>query len=218
MMDKIGGMYMKNIRQKINDIALKTTANKYKGINDVLVDTLYYRLMIMRLGEEENNAWWESSILSEVGRRNLQKFFPNTFHRQRYHIARKILIDKETREIPERRYTSLFNYGYTFETEIFKPFINEISETEEWAEVLDMIEKVKGYKFNSYWARDFFEIPRLPSVSAEKGKVLEIGAIQETFYSMPNRFDEFIRTLLAVYDKCTTGNVITPYYKRGMAI
>ena len=38
----------------------------------------------MRLGEEDNNIWWESNILGEVGRRNIGKFLPNIFNSQRY--------------------------------------------------------------------------------------------------------------------------------------
>ena len=55
------------------------------GMNtEVLVNTLYYRLTLMRLGEEDNNIWWESNILGEVGRRNIGKFLPNIFNSQRY--------------------------------------------------------------------------------------------------------------------------------------
>ncbi len=55
------------------------------GMNtEVLVNTLYYRLTLMRLGEEDNNIWWESNILGEVVRRNIGKFFPNIFNSQRY--------------------------------------------------------------------------------------------------------------------------------------
>jgi hypothetical protein len=93
---------MESIRVKINEIAKKTGANKSKVDTEVLSDTLYYRLTLVRLGEEDNNAWWESSILGEVGRRNLDKFFPNTFSKQRYDIARKIMTEKENREISER--------------------------------------------------------------------------------------------------------------------
>ena len=53
----------------------------------------------MRLGEEDNNIWWESNILGEVGRRNIGKFLPSTFNSQRYHIERKTIVDKEQRDI-----------------------------------------------------------------------------------------------------------------------
>lgn len=209
---------MESIRVKINEIAKKTGANKSKVNTEVLSDTLYYRLTIVRLGEEDNNAWWESSILGEVGRRNLEKFFPNTFSKQRYDIARKIMTEKENREISERKFTSLFNFGYRFETEIFKPFVKEISKSEEWQEVLDMIESIRDKKFSNSWVRDFYGISKLPNQNMGGEKVIELGSIGETFYNNKTTFEDTIKAFLSIYDVCTLGKVATPYYKRRMAI
>lgn len=209
---------MENIRIKINEIAKKTGANKSKIDTEILSDTLYYRLTIMRLGEEDNNAWWESSILSEVGRRNLEKFFPNTFSKQRYDIARKIMSEKENREIPEKKFITLFNFGYEFETEVFKPFIKEISKSEEWKEVLDMIENIKDNHFTSYWAREFYKIEKLPTYDKGSEKTVELGIVSRDFYNNKAKFEEVIKSFLSIYDLCTRGNIVIPYYKRGMAI
>lgn len=209
---------MESVRVKINEIAQKTGANKTKMDTEILSDTLYYRLTIIRLGEEDNNAWWESSILSEVGRRNLEKFFPNTFNIQRYDIARKIMIEKENREIPERKFTSLFNFGYRFETEIFKPFVKEISKSEEWKVVLEMIESIRAKKFSSSWVRDFYGISKLSNQDIGEKKIIELGSIGETFYNNKTSFEDTIKSFLSIYDKCTLGNVVIPYYKRRMAI
>lgn len=209
---------MESIRIKINEIAKKTGANKSKVDTEVLSNTLYYRLTIVRLGEEDNNAWWESSILGEVGRRNLEKFFPNTFSKQRYDIARKIMTEKENREISERKFTSLFNFGYRFETEIFKPFVKEISKSEEWQEVLDMIESIRDKKFSNSWVRDFYGISKLPNQNIGGEKAIELGSIGETFYNNKTTFEDTIKAFLSIYDECTVGKVVTPYYKRRMAI
>lgn len=209
---------MEAIRKKINELSSKVKINNFKVDAEILANTLYYRLTIMRLGEEDNNAWWESSILSEVGRRNLEKFFPNTFSKQRYDIARKIMTDKENREIPDKRYTTLFNFGYKFEIEIFKPYIKEISNLEEWKEVLNMIENIKNKKFDGSWARDFYGIPKLPSVKIGNENIIELGSIAENFYINRTNFEDTIKTFLAVYDLCTQGKVVIPYYKRRMTV
>ena len=209
---------MQSIRDKIYELAKKLGTNKYNVDIEILADTLYYRLTSIRLGEEDNNAWWESSILGEVGRRNLKKFFPNTFYKQRYDIARKILVEKENREIPDKKFTTLFNFGYKFETETFKPFIKDISRLEDWKEVLDMIENIREKKFNGPWAREFYGIAKLPTHSLESKKVIELGNISETFYNNKNTFEDTIKTFVSIYDMCTLGNVVTPYYKRRMAI
>lgn len=209
---------MEIIRKKISDIAYKTAANKSQVDSKILIDTLYYRLTIIRLGEEDNNAWWESNILGEVGRRNLEKFFPNTFSKQRYDIAHKIISEKENREIPERRFTTLFNFGYEFETEIFKPFINVISCSEEWKEVLLDIESIKDIKFNSSWAREFYNISKLPYENIIEKNVKELGSVSKTFYLNQVKFEDIIKSFLSIYDLGTIGNVAIPYYKRKMEI
>lgn len=206
---------MQAIRSKIYELS-----NKHKSeVNtEILAEVLFYRLTIIRLGEEDNNIWWESSILGEVGRRNLEKFFPNTFHKQRYDIARKIIIEKENREIQEKRLTTLFNFGYEFETKIFTPFIKEVSDSDGWKEVLDMIEDIKDKRFNNQWAREFYNIPKLPTHSFGSKNVIELGSISETFYKSKENFDEVLISFISVYDLCTLGRVVTPYYKRRMAI
>lgn len=209
---------MEIIRKKISDIAYKTAANKSQVDSKILIDTLYYRLTIIRLGEEDNNAWWESNILGEVGRRNLEKFFPNTFSKQRYDIAHKIISEKENREIPERRFTTLFNFGYEFEAEIFKPFINVISCSEEWKEVLLDIESIKDIKFNSSWAREFYNISKLPYENIIEKNVKELGSVSKTFYLNQAKFEDIIKSFLSIYDLGTIGNVAIPYYKRKMEI
>lgn len=208
---------MNDLRNKINELSSKCNIDKSEVSIEVLSDTLFYRLTILRLGEEDNNIWWESSILSEVGRRNLERFFPNTFHKQRYDIARKIVYEKEKREISEKDFRTLFNFGYDFETKIFKPFIKEIVEQEGWKDVLNILENLKGCKFNRGWSREFYTIAKLPIVNANTNQV-DLGILQDKFYLNKELFKNTMDTFLSVYDKATPGNVVTPYYRKGMAI
>lgn len=208
---------MNGIRYKINDVANKINANKSNIKTETLVDLLYYRLIIMRIGEEDNSSWWESSILSEVGRRNLEKFFPNTFNKQRYDISKKIVTDKENRIILEKRFITLFNFGYKFESELFNPFIKEIAKSEEWYEVLNSLEQIKNRKHSENWLSEFYENISLQAIDIEKN-VIELGSLQHNFYNDRTKFDEVIREIMCVYNTCTPGNVVIPFYKRRMAI
>ena len=206
---------MRDIKRRVYELAKKHKS----AVNvEILADTLFYRLTIIRLGEEDNNMWWESCILGEVGRRNLEKFFPNTFYKQRYDIARKIIAEKENREIPEKRFITLFNFGYEFESKIFTPFINEVTNSDGWQEVLDMIENIKEKKFTSPWAREFFNLPKLPVYTLNDKNAIELGSISETFYRNKESFDDTIKSFISIYDLCTIGRVVIPYYKRRMAI
>ncbi len=206
---------MQTIWNKVQELAGKHKSNMD---TEILADILFYRLTIIRLGEEDNNAWWESGILSETGRRNLEKFFLNTFYKQRYDIARKIIIEKENREITEKRFTTLFNFGYEFETEVFDPFIKEISNADDWQEVLNMIENIKEKKFTVPWAREFYNISKLSTYTLENNKVVKLGSISETFYNDKDKLGETIKSFISIYDLCTQGNVVIPYYKRRTAI
>lgn len=208
---------MNDLRNKINDLSSKCNIDKSAVSIDILSDTLYYRLTIIRLGEEDNNIWWESSILSEVGRRNLERFFPNTFHKQRYDIARKIVYEKGKREITEKDLRTLFNFGYDFETKIFKNFIKEIVEQEGWKDVLSILENLKGNRFNSSWVRGFYNIAKLPAVDINGNKV-DLGILQDKFYENKELFKNTMEAFISVYDKATPGNVVTPFYRKGMAI
>ena len=208
---------MNDLRIKINELSNNCNIDKSEVSMDILSDTLYYRLTILRLGEEDNNIWWESSILSEVGRRNLERFFPNTFHKQRYDIARKIVYEKEKREISEKDFRTLFNFGYDFETKVFKPFVKEMVEQEGWKDILTILENLKGYKFNGSWVRDFYNITNLPVANAI-GNQVDLGILQYNFYIDKGLFKNTIDAFLSVYEKSTSGNVVTPYYRKGMAI
>lgn len=208
---------MNDLRNKINELSSKCNIDKSEVGVEVLSDTLYYRLTILRLGEEDNNIWWESSILSEVGRRNLERFFSNTFHKQRYDIARKIVYEKEKREISEKDFRTLFNFGYDFETKIFKPFIKEIVDQEGWKDVLNILENLKGCKFNSGWSREFYNMSNLPMVNINSEQI-DLGILQDKFYLNKESFKNTMENFISVYDKATLGNVVTPYYRKGMAI
>lgn len=208
---------MNHLRSKISELAKECSIDNSEVSIDILCDTLYYRLTILRLGEEDNNIWWESSILSEVGRRNLERFFPNTFHKQRYNIARKIVYDKEKREIAEKDFRSLFNFGYDFETKIFKSFVSDMVEKDGWKDILNSIENLKGYKFDSGWVREFYNVSKLPVISAN-GNQVELGILQDKFYINRELFENAIESFLSVYDKATPGNVVLPYYRKGMEI
>ncbi|MBN9646959.1 BrxE family protein [Terrisporobacter glycolicus] len=208
---------MNGIKHKISEIANKIDANKSNIETKTLVDLLYHRLVIMRIGEEDNSGWWESSILSEVGRRNLEKFFPNTFSKQRYNISKKIVTDKEDRIILEKRFITLFNFGYKFESEIFNPFIKEIFRLEEWEDVLKSLEEIREKKYSENWLSEFYENISSEVIDTEMN-IIELGSLQHNFYSDRVKFEEAIRQMISVYNVCTPGNAVIPFYKRRMAI
>lgn len=209
---------MIEIKNKILDLAKRTYTNISKVQTEVLAELLFYRLAISRLGEEDNNAWWESSILSETGRRNLNRFLPNTFEKQRYEIARKVVYNKETRYIDTRKFISLYNFGYEFETKTFKPFVDDLASNKEWVLILNEFEAKRGLKFSKPWVREFFAFDKLPVAVIKDEVAVDIGGIHETFYSDYSQFISAVKGFLSVYDNCIFGKLYIPYYNRKVAI
>lgn len=204
------------IKNKIRALNEKVDVSELGVEKEILENTLFYRLTIIRLGEEDNNAWWDSLILSEVGRRNLQRFFPNTFLNQRYDIARKVVYEREKRIIQDKDFISLFYYGYDFENRIFKEYIHILSNLDEWKELLELIEDIKNFKVSNKWIKDIYNI-ETKEVS-DDSEVINIGIIQNEFYKSKETFENFIKEVLSVYEKSNLGIVYTPYYRKGMAI
>ena len=209
---------MIGIKSKIIDLAKRTNANKSKVQTEVLSELLFYRLVIVRLGEEDNNAWWESSILSETGRRNLNRFLPNTFEKLRYEIARNVVYNKETRLIDNRKFISLYNFGYEFETKTFKPFVDDLASNKEWNLISSEFEAIKGLKFTKPWVREFFGFDKLTIINIRDEVAVDIGGIHETFYNDYSQFINAIKGFLSVYDNCIFGKLYIPYYIRKVAV
>lgn len=204
------------IKNKIRALNEKIDVKELGVEKEILANTLFYRLTIIRLGEEDNNAWWDSLILSQVGRRNLERFFPNTFLNQRYDIARKVVYEREKRIIQDKDFISLFYYGYDFENRIFKEYIHLLSGLNEWSELFQLVEDIKDVKVANKWMREMYNI-ETDHVNKDE-EVINIGIMQNEFYKTKETFDHFIKGILSVYENSNLGVVYTPYYRKGMAI
>lgn len=205
---------MKKILDKIES-ALKSSDITDKRVSKRnLAKIIYYRLMIARLGEEDNNFWWESLILSKTGRQNLEMFLPKTLHKQRLEIARKTVQQKEQNEIKVNRIVTLFHFGFDFERKVFEPAMKLLVERPQWLEILEEVENIIGYSAKKYWARDFFELYRLKNFEGAAGTTYELGTRTRHFYIREEELNESLEDFIAVYDLSQKGQVVIPYYKR----
>ncbi len=179
-----------------------------------LAKVIYYRLMIARLGEEDNNFWWESRILSTVGRLNMVPFLPKTFYQQRFDMVQKAVRQKEINSIPANKVITLFHFGFEFEKKVFEPALKMLSSRKEWEDVLLEVEKIQNISFEKHWARDFFEEPRLETFSDASGEAFEIGSKRRHFYIHNEELEEVIHNFISGYDYASRGHIPIPYYKR----
>lgn len=199
-------MILDNIKE--SDIQDKRVSKKN------LAKIIYYRLIIARLGEEDNNFWWESRILSSVGRLNMMPFLPKTFFYQRFDIALKAVRQKEINTIPINKVISLFHFGHEFENKVFEPALKLIVKRKGWKEVLLELEKIENQSFNKHWARDFFNEYRLETFENVSGNSYELGSKTRHFYIHAEELEEVIHNLISVYDYASKGQITIPYYKR----
>lgn len=205
-MRKIYDMILNCIKE--SDIQDKRVSKKN------LAKVIYYRLMIARLGEEDNNFWWESRILSSVGRLNMLPFFPKTFFQQRFDMAKKAVRQKELNSIPVNKVITLFHFGYEFENKVFDPALRMISTRKEWNDILLKTEKIENTSFENYWARDFFDEPRLETFAKVSGDSFELGLKRRHFYIYSQELEEVIHNFISIFDYARKGHVTIPYYKR----
>ncbi|WP_336825130.1 BREX-6 system BrxE protein [Sporosarcina sp. USHLN248] len=179
-----------------------------------LAKVIYYRLMIARLGEEDNNFWWESRILGTVGRMNLMPFLPRTFYQQRLDMAQKSVRQKELHSISVNKVITLFHFGYDFEKKVYGPAVEMLASRKEWKNILHEIETIENYSFEPHWARDFFNEPRLDTFDNVSGESYELGSKRRHFYIHNEELEEVIHQLISVYDYARKGQVTIPYFKR----
>jgi hypothetical protein len=204
--------------KKVYELILKTLNDK--DIQDQrvskknLAKVIYYRLLIARLGEEDNNFWWESRILSSVGRINMIPFLPRTFHQQRFDMAQKCVRQKELNAISVNKVITLFHFGYEFENKVFDPAIKMLAARSGWKEILGELESIEHTYVDRHWARDYFNQHRLETFENVAGDSYELGTKRRYFYIHPEELEEVIHNLISIFDYAKRGQVTIPYYKR----
>ena len=79
---------------------IKCEAQKITGNAEMLpyADLIAYRVLIARLGDSDNNRWWNIAILSHFGKQHLADFFPKTIQSKRIPLAFAACAKAESRD------------------------------------------------------------------------------------------------------------------------
>ncbi|WP_049936159.1 BrxE family protein [Haloplanus natans] len=85
--------------------------------DDFFLDLVASRLLIERIGETNNQGWWESRILSETGRIRLSEVAPKTRLKSQIDLALKVGRKAESDRLPEDS-ISLFSFGPQMESRL----------------------------------------------------------------------------------------------------
>jgi len=88
------------------------------GIDDeFFLDLIAARLLIERVGESNNQGWWDSRVLSETGRARLEEVTPKTQLQSRITLASKVGRKAEADRLPADS-ICLFSFGPQVESRL----------------------------------------------------------------------------------------------------
>ncbi len=177
------------------------------GVEDALArEVLSYRLLIERLGEDGNNDWWDSIVLTETGRDRLEEVTPKTATRSRIELAQRIGQKVERDHVPEDS-LSLFYLGPTAESQIA-------------AELEGLIEQKGSFQTLESLSKTFEEpgwserlISDVEAVSPSTDSTILLGDVNdETDLKSRNTLRDVARRCVLAYGQSTTATFQVPYY------
>ncbi len=181
--------------------------------NEFFLDLIASRLLIERVGETNNQGWWDSRVLSETGRARLEEVTPKTQLKSQINLAIKVGRKKESDSIPSDA-ISLFSFGPQMEAQIVAA-IEELDESGDAS--LDSLEKLSVQSLNANWTDPLIEQTAsnisvdsisLPEPSGDSYSITEDGYVQSEVE--PEKW-RLLVTLLHGYGQ-NTDQLRVPYY------
>jgi hypothetical protein len=185
------------------------------GIDDeFFLDSIASRLLIERVGESNNQGWWDSRVLSETGRARLDEVTPKTQLQSRITLASKVGRKAESDRLPADT-ISLFSFGPQVESRI-SVAIEDIDASDDQS--LEALESVSVQSLSEGWTDGIIEQTR-SNITATSTLLTDSGTgdsfrIAEDGYTQSEIEPEKWRllvTLLQGYGQ-NTGRLCVPYY------
>ena len=182
--------------------------------DDFFLDLVASRLLVERIGESNNQDWWESRVLSETGRARLSEVTPKTRLKSRIDLALKVGAKAEADRLPVDS-ISLFAFGPQIESRL-DAALEEIEADEDL--MLDALENLSVHSLEEGWA-DGIIAETASNISDVSDSVQEGGTgesfpIGEDGYTQDDIEPEkwrLLATLLRGYGYCTD-HLRVPYY------
>jgi hypothetical protein len=95
----------------------RETLEKTGMADDFFLDLVASRLVVERVGESNNQNWWDSRVLSETGRTRLSEVTPKTQLKSRVTLAMKVGRKAESDRVADDS-ISLFSFGPQIESRL----------------------------------------------------------------------------------------------------
>jgi hypothetical protein len=187
------------------------------GIEDeFFLDLIAARLLVERVGESNNKAWWDSRVLSETGRARLSEVTPKTRLKSRINLSMKVGRKAESDQLPDDS-ISLFSFGPQVESRLTAA-IDELDTDEDIT--FDALENLSVHSLEDEWTAAIVD-ETASNISGNTGTHTGTesetdGAVlmTETGYTQTEIESEkwrLLTSLLNAYGYCT-GQLQVPYY------
>jgi hypothetical protein len=185
------------------------------GIDDeFFLDLIAARLLIERVGESNNQGWWDSRVLSETGRARLEEVTPKTQLQSRITLASKVGRKAEADRLPADT-ICLFSFGPQVESRL-SAALEDIDAVDD--NPLEELENVSVQSLDEGWTDRIIDETG-SNLTAESTTLTEPGTgdsfqIEEDGYTQSEIEPEKWRllvTLLQGYGQNTDG-LRVPYY------
>jgi hypothetical protein len=185
------------------------------GIDDeFFLDLIAARLLIERVGESNNQGWWDSRVLSETGRARLEEVTPKTQLQSRITLASKVGRKAEADRLPADS-ICLFSFGPQVESRL-SAALEDIDAVDD--NPLEELENVSVQSLDEGWTDRIIDETG-SNLTAESTTLTEPGTgdsfqIEEDGYTQSEIEPEKWRllvTLLQGYGQNTDG-LRVPYY------
>jgi hypothetical protein len=199
--------------------AFKSTKNTLHGAgikNEFFQDLVASRLLIARIGEKNNQNWWDSRVLSETGRARLSEVTPKTRLKSQINLALKVGRKAELDRLPDDT-ISLFTFGPQMESRLTAA-IEELENGEELT--LEALENLSIKSLDEGWTDAVIEetesnISATSVTGSTNGsKASESVLLDERGYTQdeidPEKWN-LLTSLLGGYGNCTD-KLRVPYY------
>lgn len=170
------------------------------------------RILVARLGDSENNSWWDTSLLSSFARAHLTEFLPRVLGSKRLIYAFATCAKAERTLIPDKNIVSLFNLTPDLENKIIMELSIERNQIEIDV-ILKLMEALKNKLIKTGWtsligfniSKEFTE----PNLKENKSSN-KLGTISEDL--QPEKISSLIDSLISAYGYSYNNHLVVPYY------
>jgi|AntRauTorcE11898_2_1112593.scaffolds.fasta_scaffold00403_9 hypothetical protein len=125
----------------------KEALNEAGIADEFFLDLIASRLLIERVGESNNQGWWDSRVLSEIGRARLDEVTPKTQLQSRITLASKVGRKAESDRLAADT-ISLFSFGPQVESRI-TAVIEDIEASDD--QPLEALENISVQSLSEGW-------------------------------------------------------------------